>query len=107
MPAPCTCISILEVERMSDMMKQFVGQELEQQIKGNYPHLQYPPFMYAKVVYVQGDTVTLKILGKNKQPDSRFPEVPKVKTRIDIEKGDVVAIALLYGELDPYILGRC
>lgn len=96
---------------MSDMMKQFVGQELEQQIKENYPHLQYPPLMYAKVVYVQGNMppreATLKILDKNKQPDSRFPEIPKVKTEIDIEKGDVVAIALLYGEFDPYILGRC
>ena len=96
---------------MSDMMKQFVGQELEQQIKGNYPHLQYPPLMYAKVMHVQGDMppreVTLKILDKNKQPDSRFPEVPKVKTGNDIEKGEVVAIALLYGELEQYIMGRC
>lgn len=96
---------------MSDMMKQFVGQELEQQIKGNYPHMQYPPLMYAKVVHVQGDMpfreVTLKILDKNKQPDSRFPEVPMVRTEMNIAKGDVVVIALLYGELDPYILGRC
>lgn len=96
---------------MSDMMKQFVAQELEQQIKGNYPHLQYPPLMYAKVVHVQGDMpsreVTIKILDKNKQPDSRFPEVPKVKTDICVEKGDIVTIALLYGELNPYVLGRC
>lgn len=95
---------------MSDMMKQFVGQELQQQIKENFPHLQQPSFMYAKVVQIQGDPsgeVTLKILDKNKQPDSRFPEVPKVKTGMDVKKGDVVAIALPYGELDPYILGRC
>ncbi len=95
---------------MSDMMKQFVAQELEQQIKENYPHLQYPPFMYAEAVQVQGELtkeVTLKILDKNRQPDSRFPEVPKVKTDIYIQKGDVVVIALLYGELDPFILRRC
>lgn len=96
---------------MSDMMKQFVTQELGQQIKKNYPHMQYPPLLYAKVVHVQeasaSRAATLKILDKNKQPDSRFPEVPKVVTDISIEKGDVVVIALLYGELDPYILGRC
>lgn len=96
---------------MADMMKRFVGQELGEQIKKNYPHLQYPPLLYAKVVQVQGDLppreATLKILDKNKGPDSRFPEIPKVKTDIYIEKGDVVVIALLYGELEPYVLGRC
>lgn len=96
---------------MSDMMKQFVKQELEQQIRKDYSHLQYPPLLYAKAVQVQGELpprkITLKILDKNKQPDSRFPEIPNVKTDIYIEKGEVVVIALLYGELEPYILGRC
>jgi len=96
---------------MSDMMKQFVVQELGEQIKKNYPHLQYPPLLYAKAVQVQGDQppreITLKILDKNKQPDSRFPEVPKVATDLYIKKDDIVVIALLYGELNPYILGRC
>ena len=43
-PERYTCISILqEVRRMSDMMKMFVEQELQNQIKENYPHMQYPP----------------------------------------------------------------
>lgn len=96
---------------MPDMMKQFVKQEFDQQIRKNYPHLQYPTLLYAKAVQVQGELppwkVTLKILDKNKQPDSRFPEIPNVKTDIYIEKDEVVVIALLYGELEPYVLGRC
>lgn len=50
---------------------------------------------------------TLKILDKNKQPDSRFPEVPGVKTDILILKNDIVAVVLMYGECSPYIIGRC
>ena len=107
-----TCISILqEVRRMSDMMKMFVEQELQNQIKENYPHMQYPPGLYAKVVSVRQNgelyEATLKILDKNKQPDIRFPEVPKVKTDIPVLKNEIVAIVLMYGECKPYIIGRC
>jgi len=96
---------------MSNMMQKFVEQELENQIKQNYPHMQYPPGLYAKVVSVRQNgelyEATLKILDKNKQPDSRFPEVPGVKTDILILKNDIVAVVLMYGECSPYIIGRC
>lgn len=53
---------------MSDMMKMFVEQELQNQIKENYPHMQYPPGLYAKVVSVRQNgelyEATLKILDK-------------------------------------------
>lgn len=96
---------------MSDMMKKFVEQELECQIKKNYPHMQYPPCLYAKVMTVREKEeryeVALKILDKNKQSDSRFPEVPGVVTDIHVQKGDIVVAILLYGECNPYIIGRC
>lgn len=95
---------------MSDMMKQFVAQELSQQIKDNYPHMQYPSFIYAKVVTARPAAdryeVTLKILDKNMQVDNRFPEIPKVITDMVVVTNDVVVIALLYGEMNPYIIGR-
>lgn len=63
---------------MSDMMKMFVEQELQNQIKENYPHMQYPPGLYAKVVSVRQNgelyEATLKILDKNKYP---FQDVQK------------------------------
>ena len=80
---------------MSNMMQKFVEQELENQIKQNYPHMQYPPGLYARVVSVK------------KKGDSRFPEVPGVKTDILILKNDIVAVVLMYGECSPYIIGRC
>lgn len=95
---------------MSDMMKQFVTQELAERIRKNYPHMQYPSILYAKVMHVK-DTegqyeVVLKILDKNMQPDNRFPEIPKVATDMAFDKNDIVVVALLYGELIPYIIGR-
>lgn len=96
---------------MSDMLKMFVGQELGRQIKENYPHMQYPPCLHAKVAAVKNKgelyETTLKILDKNRQPDSRFPEIPKVITDIPVLKDETVVIILLYGECRPYIIGRC
>ena len=97
---------------MSDMLKRFVEEELGDQIKQNYPHMQYPPGLYARVVTVKEKSeglyvTTLKILDKNKQPDSRFPEVPGVLTDKVVEKDEIVAIVLMYGECSPYIIGRC
>lgn len=96
---------------MSDMMKMFVGQELSSQIKEKYPHMQYPPGLYARVVAVKpkGELyeATIKILDKNRTPDSRFPEVPKVMTDIPVLKDETVAVVLMYGECRPYIIGRC
>ena len=48
---------------MSDMMKMFVEQELQNQIKENYPHMQYPPGLYAKVVSVRTESC-MKQLSK-------------------------------------------
>lgn len=77
--------------------------------KTNYPHMRYPPCIYARVVKASKKedvyTVTLKILDKNKQTDTRFPEVPMVSTKVPVESGDIVVVMLLYGECDPYIVG--
>lgn len=48
----------------------------------------------------------LKILTKDGDVDMRFPEVPGVKSKIQIEAGGTAAVALLYGELMPYIIGE-
>ncbi len=95
---------------MSDMMKQFVVQELAEQIRVNYLHMQHPAIIYAKVISVKTVAgryeVVLKILDKNKQPDNRFPEIPKVATDMECHINDVLVIGLLYGELIPHIIGR-
>ena len=67
--------------------------------------------MYAKVVQVKTDNekyvYTLKILDKTLNVDNDFPEIPNVKSSIRAQKEDIVAVLLLYGGSDVFVLGRC
>ena len=96
---------------MSDMLEVFVKKTMEKEIKENYPHIQNPPGMYAKVVQVKTDNekyvYTLKILDKTLNVDNDFPEIPNVKSSIRAQKEDIVVVLLLYGGSDVFVLGRC
>ena len=105
------CISISrEDDEMSDMLEVFVKKTMEKEIKENYPHIQNPPGMYAKVVRVTETagtyTCVLKILDKTMNTNEDFPEIPGVKTDIAFEKGDIAVVLLLYGGSGVFILGR-
>lgn len=99
-----------EVDRMSDIMESFVKKTMESNIKEKYPHLQFPSGMYAKVVRVQksGDifNYTIKILDKNLNDNNDFPEIPNVKSELELYKNDIAVVILLYGGNHFYILGR-
>ena len=92
-------------------LKDFVSSALNEEITENYPHLRHPACVYAKVVSVskKGDiyTTTLRILDKNKQKDQDYTDTPKVKTELEVKKDDIVVAVLMYGDADPYIIGRC
>lgn len=96
---------------MSDMMECFVKKIMDSQIKRKYPHLQYPSGMYARVVRAErsGDVYkyTLKILDKNLRINDEFSEIPNVKSEINLHKGDVAVVLLMYGGHGFHILGRC
>lgn len=96
---------------MSDILKAFVEKEMQNQIKENYPHIQYPAGMYAQVTQVTGGgqgifTCTLKILDKNLNPDNDIPEIPNVRTEIALEKDDIAVILMIYGGSQIWVLGR-
>ena len=95
---------------MSGMMESFVKETIDTQIKEQYPHLQHPSGMYAKVVRAEqsGDVYkyTLKILDKNLNNNNDFPEIPNVKSVIELQKDDIAVVILLYGGSGVYILGR-
>lgn len=75
----------------------------------SYPHLLRPAVMYAKVTAAQNAggyyVYSLKILDKNGEVDDGFKEIPGVKSKIQADSGATVAVALPYGELNPFILG--
>ena len=95
---------------MSDMLQTFVKKEMEKQIQEKYSHMQHPPGVYANVVQakeIDGRYVyTLKILNKAMNIDNDFPEIPNVKTDIELKEGDVAVILLLYDGNDVFVLGR-
>lgn len=95
---------------MSDMLQTFVKKEMEKQIQEKYPHVQHPSGMYANVVQAKESNgkyvCTLKILDKAMNIDNDFPEIPNVKTDIELKQGDVAVILLLYGGSIVFILGR-
>lgn len=95
---------------MSGMMESFVKETIDVQMKEKYPHLQHPSGMYAKVVRAEqseeGYQYTLKILDKNLSNNNDFPEVPNVKSGIELQKNDIAVVILLYGGSGFYILGR-
>lgn len=106
------CIFISrEGDGMSDMLAGFVKKELNNQIKTDYPHIQYPSGMYAKVVQVTEKdaifTCTLKMLDKAMNADESFPEIPQVKTKLEVTIGDIVIVLLLYGGSGVHVIGRC
>lgn len=95
---------------MSGMMESFVKETIDTQIKEQYPHLLHPSGMYAKVVRAEqsgdGYKYTLKILDKNLNNNNDFPEIPNVKSGIELQKDDIAVVILLYGGSGFYILGR-
>lgn len=94
---------------MSEMLSGFIKAEIVEQIKKNYPHMKYSPFLYAKVidaVHNENTRCILRILDKNKGVDDDFPDIPNVLTEKNIETGDIVIVGLLYGELNPVIIER-
>lgn len=75
-----------------------------------FPHIEYPAVMKAQVTSMAktGDrtwTYSIKPLRSDLSA-SEFPEIPDVKSHVEVEAGvgGIVAVALLYGQLDPIII---
>ena len=95
---------------MGDMLKEFVKSSIENEIKENYPHIRHPAWMYAKVTEWRKEAelsvVTLQILDKDLQKDINFPPMPFIRTELQVALNEVVVVGMLYGECQPYIVGR-
>lgn len=95
---------------MAGLLEDFTRTAIEQEIKINYPHIEHPAGVYAKVVFVTEDNgkyiCVIRILDRSMNIDKSFPEIPGVKTDIKVKAGDIVALLMLYGGSDFYILGR-
>lgn len=107
-------------------------QTILKKVPESYPHLQYPSVLRARVTGVSEDgeweekleitddngtrdstlrhkvyRYTLRIIDENANEASDFPAVPDVVSRMEIKIGETVAVALMSGRMEPYILGVC
>lgn len=121
---------------MGGMLENMIRRVMERKIGEEYPQAQLPPVMLAQVSAVsesgnikeehrqvqveledgprtvetvirkKGYVYSLRIIGRDGEPDSRYPVIPGVRSLIQADPGDTVAVAMLYGALDPYIIGE-
>ena len=121
---------------MGGMLENMIRGVMERKIGEESPQAQLPPVMLAQVSAVsesgnikeehrqvqveledgprtvetvirkKGYVYSLRIIGRDGEPDSRYPVIPGVRSLIQADPGDTVAVAMLYGALDPYIIGE-
>ncbi len=92
------------------MLEEMVKSVISKQLAADFPHLQLPAVMRAKVTRAASSgewfEYSLKIIDKTGEIDERFPEIPGVLSKLQVESGKTVAVGLLYGELNPCIIGE-
>jgi len=122
--------SIFEIWREA-MISELMNAVLKK-IPEKYPHMQYPQVLKAIVTGVSEagaweeelklqdadgirDCVlihkkysyTLQIIDDSGNRDALFPTIPSVVSSLQIPAGTVVAVGMMNGLPDPYILGEC
>lgn len=114
------------------MMKTFVHEVLREIIAREYPYLESPAVVFATITKAQrldqtftasGLTISndsgtsrynghitapwyeyeLKVVDRFGNPDGDFPPIPGVRSKEQCEVGNVVAVAMAYGDI-PVIL---
>ncbi len=116
---------------LEEMMAGVMGKTISQE----YPHLKLPAVVLATVSGAKklSDTYEVKelevtdedsgrtfkahykafyyeyrlnVLDRFGERDDTFPTLPGVRSRLQLEPGTVVAVALVYGNLSPAIIGE-
>ncbi len=92
------------------MLEEMIRSIVHKTIRRSYPHLKLPSAVCARIdaaVKLGGwYEYKLTVLDRFGSPDEAFPPLPGIKSKKQFEAGAVVAIALLYGELTPAIIGE-
>ncbi len=96
---------------MSKQLARFVENVVEDILKKKYPHLVEPSILLARVsnaVDLTGSWTeyTLTVVDRFGIDDSDFPTLPGVRSKVQLDVGDLAAIALPYGDLRPAIIGE-
>lgn len=116
-------------------LEQFTKSVIGRAVAEDYPHLKLPAVVYATVTGAKelpdtyeikeleitnedgGQTYkahytahwheyTLKVLDHFGNADDTFPELPGVRSKVQLEAGATVAIGLAFGDVEPTIIGE-
>lgn len=79
-------------------------------ISQRYPKLEREEIVFAKVTLRTDQdnglySYNIKILTRNMEIDSKYPEMTKILAKTKYEVGQTVVLAMLYGQ-EGYILGE-
>lgn len=92
------------------MLEQYVHTVVDKKIQQQYPHIEMPSAVCALITKAQPTRerymYSVKILDANRIVDERFPEIPGVMSELALDQGDIVAVLLLYGQLDVCIVRK-
>lgn len=90
----------VSIENMIDnKINDFVDKEI--------PHVRYPATLYARITGKKDDIYSLRILTETMGVDEYYPEIPNVKSGLELGIEDVVVVTFLYGKMGYlYILGK-
>lgn len=92
------------------MLEEFTRAAVEKIVAEDYPHIKLPAVVYATVKQRESagewNKYTLTILDRFGNRDESFPVIPGVMSKMGLEVGRTVAVALAYGDLTPIIIGE-
>lgn len=92
------------------MLEEFTKAAVDKIIAEDYPHLKLPAVVYATVMGQKSagawNEYTLAVLDRFGNRDESFPTIPGVMSKLGFEAGATVAVALVYGDLTPVIIGE-
>lgn len=96
---------------MAGEMERFVRTTAKKLIDDTYPHVRLPAVVAALITTAQPlsdgwSEYSVQILEESGTPDSSYPEIPNVISRLSVEAGKTVAVALLYGMLSPVLIAE-
>lgn len=94
---------------MANSIEKTIVRIIQRVVRNDYPHIECPAGLCASIVDCKemGEfyEYTIRILDIEKQTDSKFSDIPKIRCKQGFELGQMVAVIFLYGK-EPYIIGR-
>ena len=91
-------------------LRDSVRRILRELVAEDYPHIHYPAASYAQVTAKQQSgeayAYSIRLLDAAGQADHSVPTIPGIKSKLNLDVGDNVAVIFPYGQLAPYIVGK-